>query len=153
MRLHLQLMRAAVRAGKPAESQDFWEKENLGLHFPEGRLQREQSHSGKGQAARQALKWEEKKHFQSFFPIVIFCVELGITMEFLGCPTAGTPRPGKHWSSLSQTVEHQYLMWGLLVCFLHFSPWALATEEDFHMEPEELGLSVPLLMVKIRNEP
>lgn len=39
MRLHLQLMWAAVRAGKPAESQDFWENEDLALRFPEGRLQ------------------------------------------------------------------------------------------------------------------
>lgn len=36
-------------------------------------------------------------------------------------------------------------MWGLLVFFLDFSPWALATEVDFHMEPEELGLFVPPL--------
>lgn len=60
-------------------------------------------------------------HFQSLLLSVIFCVELGITIEFLGCSTNRDNKAQKAVKQFVLNCTASIFDVGLLVLFLDFS--------------------------------
>lgn len=60
-------------------------------------------------------------HFQSLFPSWIFCVELGITIEFLGCSTDRDKKAQKEVKQFAPNCTASIFDVGLLVLILDFS--------------------------------
>lgn len=75
-------------------------------------------------------------HFQSLLPTVIFHVELGIIVEFLGCSTNRDIKAQKAVKQFAPSCTASVFDVGVLILFLDFSPWVLATEIYLHMWPE-----------------
>lgn len=75
-------------------------------------------------------------HFQSLLPTVIFHVELGIIVELLGCSTNRDIKSQKAVKQSALNCTASIFDVGVLVSFLDFSLWALATEIYLHTKPK-----------------
>lgn len=100
VRLHLQLMWAAVRAAKPGESQDFWENEDVVLCSPEGRLQ------SKATLERVRLPGRHLIKRKTLPKILSHCDLLCWTWHCHGVLGLSYARDTKAWEALKQFVPN-----------------------------------------------
>lgn len=151
MRLHLQLMWAAVRAGKPAESQDFWENEDLELRFPEGRLQSKATLERVRLPGRHFIR--RKNTSKAPFPLWSSVLNLALPWSSWAVLHQGHQGPGSTEAVCPKLFSINIWCGDSWFSSCISLPGLWPLRKIFIWSQKSWGLSVPLLMVKMRNEP